>query len=192
MGVLTRLPVAVFEPVWFVHRAAGLRIVFGLTYELLILMYLISLVVGPLGLVSLLLVLVCLILAMFELFKLISLIFSFIFTFPVHSDSISIVYRFLKPLYSVSFIFGRLGLVCLVNIPICVVCVVLAVGVVVVLGWVCNVVVVVVVGFGRGGFGFLVIGLCIVRVRLVFVVAVVAVVTVFGVSRVLVVEVRHV
>ena len=172
-------PIAMFELVWFMHRAVGLRVVFGLAYKLLILAYLVSLVVEPLGLMSLLLVLVCLILAVFELFKLVSLVFSFVFTFPVHSSSVSITYQFLEPLYSISLVFGRLRLVCLVDVLICIVCVVLAVGVVVVLGWVRDVVVVVVVGFGR--FGFPVVMLCVIRVRFVPVVAVVAVVTIVDV-----------
>jgi hypothetical protein len=92
VGVPARLPVAVFEPVWFVHRAAGLRVVFGLVCKLPILVYFVSLVFKPFGLVSLLLVLafvfplsalVYLILTSFELSKLVLLAFSLVFSLTV-------------------------------------------------------------------------------------------------------------
>jgi hypothetical protein len=88
VGILTRLPVVVFKPVWFVRRTAGLRVVFGLIRGLSVLAYLVSLVFEPFGLVSLLLVLtfvfplsvlVYLILASFELSKLVLFAFSLVF-----------------------------------------------------------------------------------------------------------------
>jgi hypothetical protein len=52
---------------------------------------------------------------------------------------------------------------------------------VVVFGWVRDVGVVVVVGFGRGGFGFPVVGLCVIQVWFAPVIAVIAVVTIVDV-----------
>jgi hypothetical protein len=70
-----------------------------------------------------------------------------IFYSPASSSPIVTMYQLSMLIYFVSLVFRPLELVCLVDFPIRAVCVILAVGMVVVFGWVHGVVVVMVVGF---------------------------------------------
>jgi hypothetical protein len=105
---------------------------------------------------------------------LISLNVSSASSFPVLSSLVISVCEPSMLVYVVFLVFGPLGLVYLVDFPIWL-------PHVVVFGGVRDIVVVVVIGFGRGGFGFPVIGLREFRVQFILVVAVVAVVTIVDV-----------
>ncbi|KIM87970.1 hypothetical protein PILCRDRAFT_3679 [Piloderma croceum F 1598] len=81
MDVPARLPVAVIEPMWFVHRAVGLHVVIGLVLEL-------SVLVGLISLVFELLELAC--------YLLVSLDLSFVSYFPVSSYFVAVLFELLK------------------------------------------------------------------------------------------------